>query len=47
MPTDMFIKQHDIAVEEDNRRLFVIMYLSRYFEVPEYFVERRIYELTH
>lgn len=47
MPTDMFIKQHDIAVEEDNRRIFVIMYLSRYFEVPEYFVERRIYELTH
>lgn len=47
MPTEMFIKQHDIAVEEDNRHIFVIMYLSRYFEVPEYFVERRIYELTH
>lgn len=47
IPTEMFIKQHDIAVEVDNRRIFVIMYLSRYFEVTEYFVERRIYELTH
>lgn len=47
MPRDMFIKQYNIAVEEDSRHIFVIMYLSRYFEVSEYLVERRIYELTH
>lgn len=47
MPRDMFIKQYNIAVEEDGRHIFVIMYLSRYFEVSEYLVERRIYELTH
>lgn len=47
MPRDIFIKQYNIAVEEDGRHIFVIMYLSRYFEVSEYLVERRIYELTH
>lgn len=47
MPRDMFIKQYSIAAKLDKRRIFLIMYLSRYFEVPEYFVERKIYELTH
>lgn len=47
MPKEMFIKQHNIAVEGGNRHIFVIMYLSRYFEVPEYFIERRIKELRN
>lgn len=47
MPIKMFVKQYNIAVEEFHNHMFIIIYLSRYFEVPEYLVERRIYELTH
>ncbi len=47
MPLNMFTKQYTVGVEEFHYRIFVVNYLSRYFEVPEYLVERRINELTN
>lgn len=47
MPIKMFVRVYNIAVEVYHKHMFIIKYLSRYFEVPEYLVERRIYELTH
>lgn len=47
MPLNMFAKQYTVGAEELHYRIFVVKYLSCYFEVPEYLVERRINELTN
>lgn len=35
MPEGLFIKQCNIAIAEKRGQAFVVLYLSRYFEVPE------------
>lgn len=47
MPIRIFIKQYNVGVEEFHNHMFIVMYLSCYFEVPEYLVERRINEVTN
>jgi len=41
MPEKLFIKEHDRAVDIDNRFIFVKKYLSRFFQVPEKLIIRR------
>lgn len=45
MPGDSFIKQYNIAKNIDKNRMFVIMYLSRFFETTMSSIERRIAEV--
>lgn len=45
MPTGLFIKEHNLAIEIDNDRAYVIGYLSKRFQVSESLIERKIYEL--
>lgn len=45
MPEDVFIKQYLIAKNIDKDRMFVIMYLSRFFETTMNSIERRIAEV--
>lgn len=45
MPEDSFIKQYNIAKSIDKNRMFVIMYLSRFFETTMNSIERRIAEV--
>ncbi|MCM1121949.1 MAG: ImmA/IrrE family metallo-endopeptidase [Eubacterium sp.] len=45
MPKDEFIKEHDDAVDVDNRRIYVIKYLSKFYNVKEESVIKRIGEV--
>lgn len=45
MPEESFIKQYNIAKNIDKNRMFVIMYLSRFFETTMSSIERRIAEV--
>lgn len=46
MPKDLFIKQYNIAVNENNNHLFILMYLSKYFETSMDSIEKRILEVS-
>ena len=46
MPKDLFIKQYNIARREDSNRMFILMYLSRYFETSIDSIEKRIMEVS-
>lgn len=46
MPKELFIRQYNIARNEDNNRMFIIMYLSRYFETSIESIEKRIMEVS-
>ena len=45
MPKDLFVNQYHIARNEDGNEMFIIMYLSRFFEVPINSIEKRIMEV--
>lgn len=45
MPRNAFIKQYRIALNADKRPLFLLIYLSKFFEVTIESVERRIIEV--
>lgn len=42
MPKDLFIKQYNIAKDKSDNHIFIVMYLSRFFEIPINLVEKRI-----
>lgn len=46
MPRDLFIKQYCIARREDSNRMFILMYLSRFFETSIDSIEKRIMEVS-
>lgn len=46
MPRDLFLKQYRIAANHDSRIMFILTYLSKFFEVPFDSVERRIEEVA-
>lgn len=46
MPRDLFIKQYYTARREDNNRMFILMYLSRFFETSIDSIEKRIMEVS-
>lgn len=46
MPKELFIRQYKVARQEDSNRMFILMYLSRYFETSIDSIERRIVEVT-
>ena len=46
MPRDLFIKQYYIARREDSNRMFILMYLSRFFETSIDSIEKRIMEVS-
>lgn len=45
MPKDMFISEHNNAVDVDNRKIYVIKYLSKLFKVKESSIDKRIIEV--
>lgn len=45
MPRELFIEQFHIARRENSNRMFLLMYLSRYFETSIDSIERRIAEV--
>ena len=45
MPNDLFIRQYNIAKCEESNHMFIIMYLSRYFETSIDSIEKRIGEV--
>lgn len=46
MPRELFIKQYNIARRENSNRMFILMYLSRYFETSIDSIEKRILEVS-
>lgn len=46
MPRDLFIKQYHIARRENNNRMFILMYLSRFFETSIDSIEKRLMEVS-
>ena len=46
MPKDLFIKQYYIARREESTRMFILMYLSRFFETSIESIEKRIMEVS-
>lgn len=46
MPKHIFIQAHNNAVDIDDRRIYVIKYLSRLFQVKEASIIKRIKEVT-
>jgi len=46
MPRELFIKQYNIARMTDSNHMFIVMYLSRYFETSIESIERRIVEVS-
>ena len=46
MPAELFIKQYHIAKKIDNNRMFLLMYLSRFFETSIDSIEKRIMEVS-
>ncbi len=45
MPAQLFIKEHNNAVDTDDRKIYVIKYLSRLFQVKEDSIIKRIKEV--
>lgn len=45
-PSQIFVRQYNIAVDSGFHRMDVYMYLSRYFEVSDEFVQRKVKSLT-
>lgn len=45
MPTTLFIEQYNIAKEENSNPMFIIMYLSDYFQTKMSSIEKRIVEV--
>lgn len=46
MPSELFVKQYNIARREDNNRIFILMYLSRFFETSIDSIEKRLMEVS-
>lgn len=46
MPKDLFIQQYNVARREENNHMFIVMYLSRYFETSVESIEKRIKEVS-
>ncbi len=46
MPKELFIKQYNVAKVTDSNHMFIVMYLSRYFETSIESIERRIMEVS-
>ena len=46
MPKSLFIKQYNIAKVTESNHMFIVMYLSRYFETSIESIERRITEVS-
>jgi len=46
MPKNMFINEHDHAVDIDHRKVYVIKYLSQLFQVEEASIIKRIEEVS-
>ena len=46
MPKELFITQYNIARSAENNHMFIVMYLSRYFETSIESIERRIEEVS-
>lgn len=47
MPEKIFIEQYNIAKKEDCNELFVILYLSQFFQTPTDSIEKRIWEVIN
>lgn len=47
MPTEFFIKQYNLAVEEKNNYMFTVRYLSDFFETKISSIEKRIREVRN
>uniref|UniRef100_N1ZZM3 IrrE N-terminal-like domain-containing protein n=1 Tax=Eubacterium plexicaudatum ASF492 TaxID=1235802 RepID=N1ZZM3_9FIRM len=47
MPEKIFIEQYKIAKNEDCNELFVILYLSEFFQTPTDSIEKRIWEVVN
>lgn len=45
MPTTLFIEQYNIAKEENSNPMFILMYLSDYFQTKMSSIEKRIIEV--
>lgn len=45
MPTDLFIRQYNYAMDEKNNRIFTVMYLSEFFQTKVSSIEKRISEV--
>ena len=46
MPEELFVKQYDIAKSAKNNHVFIVTYLSRFFETSIDSIERRIKEVV-
>lgn len=46
MPKELFIQQYNVARREENNHMFIVMYLSRYFETSVESIEKRIKEVS-
>lgn len=46
MPKGLFIQQYNVARREENNHMFIVMYLSRYFETSVESIEKRIVEVS-
>ncbi|MCM1233776.1 MAG: ImmA/IrrE family metallo-endopeptidase [Ruminococcus flavefaciens] len=46
MPKELFIQQYNIARREEKNHMFIVMYLSRYFETSIESIEKRIKEVS-
>lgn len=46
MPKELFIKQYNVARREVNNHMFIVLYLSKYFETSVESIEKRIKEVS-
>ncbi len=46
MPKELFMRQYNVARREDSNHMFIIMYLSKYFETSLDSIEKRIMEVS-
>ena len=46
MPENLFLQQYAIAKRTDNNRMFLLLYLSRFFETSVDSIEKRIMEVS-
>lgn len=46
MPKDLFIMQYNVARREENNHMFIVLYLSRYFETSVESIEKRLKEVS-
>lgn len=46
MPKELFVRQYDVARREENNHMFIVLYLSRYFETSVESIEKRIKEVA-